>query len=505
MWRPDNLRDTVLMRLEPLRRHVAVWQTAWSLEKLRPKLIPRTADELSFLPAAIEIVETPASPLGRGTLWLVMALFSSGLLWACLGQVDIHATAQGRIITGGKTKPVAATEVATVAAIHVADGDHVTAGQVLVDLDPAGPQADSTRLSREWLEQAVTAARLKALLDGKDDFSFDASVDGRSNDVQLATLLTVHSQQLRQKLADHRATIEALEQERRQKEAERRGTLADIQRLEQTVPLLTEQAKTKREMSELGWQSRTEYLRVEQERIDRKQELEAARHKLAEADSAIANAAERLRQAEAQFRADTLSQLADAEQKAASLAQDLVKAEDRRRLYQLIAPVSGVVQQLAVHAPGAVVSQAQPVLMIVPENEGIAVEAALPNKDAGFVRPGQAVEIKVESFPFTRYGTVPGVVQTVSGDAVQGPDSDPTQRRSANTNASSTGQTPEGQGPVYSVRLKPLAGSIRADGSDVALTPGMAVTAEIKTGRRRLIEYVLDPVLRYRDESLRER
>jgi hemolysin D len=190
------------------------------------------------------------------------------------------------------------------------------------------------------------------------------------------------------------------------------------------------------------------------------------------------------------------------------LSRDLAKAEDRGRLFKLTAPVDGVVQQLAVHAPGAVVSQAQPVLMIVPENEGIAVEAALPNKDAGFVRPGQAVEIKVESFPFTRYGTVPGTVQTVSGDAVQGPDSDPTQRRPGTFGAgsnSSTGQTAEGQGAVYSVRIRPLADTIRVDGRDVALTPGMAVTAEIKTGKRRVIEYVLDPVMRYRDESLRER
>ncbi len=499
MWRPEDMRDALLMRLEPIRRHLAVWQAAWSLEKLRPRLVPRTADERAFLPAAIEIIETPASPLGRGTLWLVVALFSSALLWACLGQVDIHATAQGRIIPGGKTKPVAPSETASVAAIHVADGDHVTAGQVLVELDPAGPQADTARLAGERLEQIVAAARLRALLEGREDLTLPAGVEAPQ------ALLEVHRQQLRQKLADHRATIAALEDERRQKEAEHRGTAADIQRLEQTVPLLTEQANAKREMAEKGWQSRTEYLRVEQERIDRKQELEGARHKLAEDESAIANVAERLRQAEAQFRADTYAQLAEAEQKAASLAQDLAKAEDRRRLFHLTAPVSGVVQQLAVHAPGAVVSQAQPVLMIVPEDEGIAVEAALPNKDAGFVRPGQAVEIKVESFPFTRYGTVPGIVQTVSGDAVQGPDSDPTQRRPASTGASSTGQTPEAQGPVYSVRIKPLAQTIRADGNDVALTPGMAVTAEIKTGKRRVIEYVLDPVLRYRDESLRER
>ncbi len=149
-------------------------------------------------------------------------------------------------------------------------------------------------------------------------------------------------------------------------------------------------------------------------------------------------------------------------------------------------------QQLAVHGPGAVVSQAEPLLMIVPDNEGIAIEAALPNKDAGFVLPGQAVEIKVEAFPFTRYGTIAGEVTYVSGDAVQGPDSDPTQRRPSANSPSSTGQTAENQGAVYSVRVRPLVDHMRVEGRDVALTPGMAVTAEIKTGRRRVISYLLD-------------
>jgi hemolysin D len=145
---------------------------------------------------------------------------------------------------------------------------------------------------------------------------------------------------------------------------------------------------------------------------------------------------------------------------------------------------------------------------VVPDDDGIAVEAALPNKDAGFVLPGQSVEIKVEAFPFTRYGTVPGEVKLVSSDTMQGPDSDPTQRRQGGTGgggAAAGSQMSDANGPVYSVRIRPLRGTIHADGRDVALTPGMAVTAEIKTGRRRVISYLLDPVVQHVDESFRER
>ena len=498
---PNDLPDAlvaVLMRFQGLRRHFAVARQAWRQERRQPSKSLRSTEEMAFLPAVLEIVETPASPAGRGTALAVTALFASALIWACLGKVDIHATAQGRIIPGGKTKPVASSEMASVAAIFVKDGEHVQQGQVLVDLDPAAPQSDLLRLRREMQEQTVVALRQRALLDGRDDIVVPPGIDIP------AALLAVHLRQLHQKLADHRAMIDGLEHDRRQKQAERLGNQADIERLRDTVPLLTEQSRTKGEMAEMGWQSRTEFLRVEQERIDRLQELETARHRLAQTESAIASAGEKLRQAEAQFRAEALTQLAEAEQKAASLAHEVAKADDRRENYHLTAPVSGVVQQIAVHSVGAVVAPATPVLMIVPDGEGIIIEASLPNKDAGFVMPGQAAEIKIDALPFTRFGTIGGIVEVISADSVQDtgqrPAGDPGANRQTGQQASS-----DSLGPNYSVRVRPLADHLRAGDRDVALVPGMAVAVEIKTGRRRVIEYVLDPILHYEKESLRER
>ncbi|WP_158240638.1 HlyD family type I secretion periplasmic adaptor subunit [Telmatospirillum siberiense] len=487
--------DAVLMHLEPLRRLAASWRAAWQMERLRPRLSDRTATELAFLPAVLEIVESPASPLGRLTSWIIMVLFASILAWSCLGRVDIHATALGRIIPAGKTKTVAAGEIAIVAAIHVRDGDRVTAGQVLVDLDRIGTEADTARLSREHMELVVTAARLRALLDGKDTFAVEPAAP---------ELLAVHRQQLAQKQADHRAAQGALHREADEKEAIARGNAAEISRLVQTVPLLEERVRAKETLAAEGYGARNDFLQLKQELVDRRQQLETAREKLAETRAGLANVHQRMAQNEAQFRAEALAQLAEADQKAASLAQELAKAQDRDRQFRLTAPVDGVVQQLSVHAPGAVVSPGQPVVMIVPDAEGIAVEAALPNKDIGFVRPGQLAEIKIESFPFTRYGTVPGTVAVVSSDSVS-PDADPTRKTAAAQDPASTGQSKEGLGATYAVRLRLDHDSIPADGKDVILTPGMAVTAEIKTGRRTVISYLLDPVLRYGDESFRER
>jgi hemolysin D len=481
--------DTLLMRLEPLRRHIAVWQAAWASEKLRPKLAGRNAEELAFLPAAIEIVETPASPAGRATAIIIALMFAAAFIWASLGQLDIHATASGRIIPAGKTKPVASSETATVVAIHVTDGDHVKQGDVLVELDARNSQADATRLKRERLELLLTAQRARSLLDGRSDIAVPP------DETVPPLLLTLYRQELQHKAADHRAAVVSLQQELRQKEAELRSAQSEVGRLEQTVPLLEEQVKVKEEMAAKGWDSRTDFLKVQQDYIDRKQGLDSATHKRTEAEAAIAGANEKLRQIEDQFRADNLSQMAEAEQKAASLSQELAKAEQRDQSMKLIAPVDGVVQQLSVNSIGAVVTPAAPVLMVVPENDGIAIDAVLQNKDAGFIQPGQSVEIKVESFPFTRYGTVPGKVQHVSGDAMQ----------DAQGKSGGGGQMADQQGPMYSVRIALDTDHIQAEGRTVALTPGMAVTAEIKTGRRRVLEYLLDPVLRYRDESFRER
>jgi hypothetical protein len=180
----------------------------------------------------------------------------------------------------------------------------------------------------------------------------------------------------------------------------------------------------------------------------------------------------------AETRRATLDALNLAEQKAASLAQDLLKAENRGRLMRLVAPVGGTVQQLAVHTVGGVVTPAQPLLVIVPGDNPLEVEAFVENKDIGFVQAGQAAEVKIETFPFTRYGTLRGRVIHVSGDAIQD----------------------EKRALVYAARVKLEKATLRVDGKTVNLTPGMAVTVEIKTGKRRVVEYFLSPLLQYRDD-----
>ncbi len=186
----------------------------------------------------------------------------------------------------------------------------------------------------------------------------------------------------------------------------------------------------------------------------------------------------------AETRRATLDRLREAEQKMDALAQEQIKADSRSGLMRLTAPVAGTVQQLAVHTVGGVVTPAQPLLVIVPGDNPLEVEAFfVENKDIGFVRAGQTAEVKVETFNFTKYGTLRGTVTQVSGDAIQD----------------------EKRGLVYAARVKLDRTTLNVDGKTVSLSPGMAVTAEIKTGKRRVIEYFLSPLMQVGDESLRER
>jgi hemolysin D len=195
--------------------------------------------------------------------------------------------------------------------------------------------------------------------------------------------------------------------------------------------------------------------------------------------------------ARAAFHAETQRTLQDRNAQATSkiqqLSQDHTKATQRERLTQLSAPVDGVVQQLAVHSIGGVVTPAQPLMMVVPESATVTAEVAIANQDIGFVNAGQKAEVKIETFAYTQYGTVHATVDVVTADAV--------------TDDKRGTPAPS----YYPATLTLAQRSMQVDGKQLPLTPGMNVTAEIKTGQRRVIEYLLSPIQRAKSESLRER
>ena len=185
----------------------------------------------------------------------------------------------------------------------------------------------------------------------------------------------------------------------------------------------------------------------------------------------------------AETRRQAMDEMAQARRLADASHQDAQRAEASGALLQITAPVDGTVQQLQIHTVGGVVPAAQPIMQIVPSQGPLEVEAFVENKDVGFIHAEQTVAIKVQAFEYTKYGTLPARVVHISRDAI--PD--------------------EKKGLLYAVRIALEDDSLLVDGRRAALGPGMAITAEIKTGDRRVIEYVLSPLLRHADEALDER
>jgi hemolysin D len=288
---------------------------------------------------------------------------------------------------------------------------------------------------------------------------------------------------LRDQLAEYQAKVAAAQHLADQRKAALDQTRENILRLEATVPMEAERAATYKRLLEHEAVTKMDFLQAEGQRIDKTQELAGQKKRLQQDMAALAEADKHYRAMISEFQQSKQAELSILETTAASLTQDVTKAGQKADLQRLTTPIDGVVQQLAVHTVGGVVTPAQPLLIVVPQEHPVEVEAQVENKDIGFVSEGQPVEIKVEAFPFTLYGTIPGRVLTVSGDAAP----------------------IEKVGLVYPTRVSLDRGTIQVEGKQVHLTSGMAVTVEIKTGQRRVIEYLLSPLLKSVQESLRER
>jgi hemolysin D len=374
-----------------------------------PRLPVRRAfdHELAFLPAALEVVETPPSPIGRAIGATIIAIFCLALAWACLGTVDIVAVAPGRIVPSGSTKTVQPFDTGVVRAIHIRDGQSVKAGDALIELDPTMTEAD----------------------------------------------------------------VEHAKAELSQKQAERDTIAATISKLEAMIPVLQQKVEVRKYLADKALGSKLLYLTDYQELIGQQQDLVVQKSHYREAEAAVAAA-----------------------------TQNVLKAEHRTKLQLLTSPVDGVVQQLAVHTVGGVVTSAQPLLVVVPADARLEIEARVSNQDIGFVRTGQDVEVKVDTFNFTRYGLLHGKVTSLSQDAIL---RDKSQEKDDKTATGSKESTAEQS--FYSARISIDQTQMHVDGSLVNLGPGMAVTVEIKTGTRRIISYLLSPVAQYGHEALRER
>jgi hemolysin D len=460
----------------------------------------RRREEREFLPAALEIIETPVSPAARIMMGVVALLVIVAVAWAFVGQLDIVATANGRVIPSGQIKLIQPLEIGVVKKINVADGDHVAAGDVLIEIDPTTNAADRDRAAHNVMQAELDIARLSAVLvDDTSAFKPPAGADPALTDLE--------RRQVAAQLAQQKAKIDGLERQIAAKIAERDQANATIAKFDASVPLLQQKVDVYHKLRESQLSSLVQQIESERQLSEARYDRIAAVHQVEAAEAQIAALKQQRAEADADFHRQALDDLRKANQYAAEQRQDLIKATQRTGLQVLRAPVAGTVEQLSVHTIGGVAQPAQTLMVVVPDQSRLEVEAMLPNRDAGFVHAGQPAELKVEAFTYTRYGLLHGQVRTVSRDALRNerdaPNPDRNQDRGKPTSRQEQDST--AGNPAYLARISLAETAVETEEGPIPLEPGMTVTTEIKTGQRRVISYLLSPFMRYRHEALRER
>ena len=470
-----------------LARYRAILSAAWQArhELAGPK---RLADEAAFLPAALALQETPVHPAPRRTQWAIMALFTFAIVWACVGQLDIVAVAPGRIVVSDGSKVMQPLETGIVKAIHVRDGDRVQAGQVLIELDPTTANADSLAVQGQAAAARAEAQRAQALLRALSQALPDGQIGGTGTGTGTGTGAARQpppwpDTQAQAEWADISARLARLDAEITRRQAEGATAREALAKLQTTLPLAQKREEDVAALATHGFvaghagQDRT------RERVEMERDLSTQHARVAEGEAALAESRQTRTALLAETRRVQSDRLTKATLELAQLQQQGAKATHRESITRLTSPVAGTVQQLAIRTTGGVVTAAQPLLVVVPDDAEVTAEVSIDNKDIGFVRVGQTVAVKLEAFNFTRYGTVPATVKSVVADAVND----------------------EKRGAIFPAVLTLDQATISVDGKRIGLSPGTNVTAEIKTGKRRVIEYLLSPVQKVASESLKER
>ncbi len=453
-----------------------------SIQKLKELLKSYTTRSeeqrsMDFMPAALEVLENPPAPFYRAILLFILLFLVIAITWAIFAHMDIVVSGTGVVIPKGKVKVVQPLEPGIVRAIHVRDGQQVKKGDLLISMDDSESLTDIASLTSELETTALTVLRIEAELTGNPS-NWSPPRDADQNIVALQRRL------LNESLATQEERLAGLNREIERTEVECALLQDNIRRLNETLPLSQELFKKKRALAKKKLISEADFLQAKIEIKNVRHELSSARERLHEAEMRLERAGDEMRLAESEYSRDLLSRLTEARNRKAQLQHQLEKAENRKTQRELRSPADGIVQQLAINTVGGVVTAAQPLLVIVPTGGGLEVEAKILNKDIGFIEEQQPVSVKVAAYPYTRYGDLEGTIEWVAKDAV----------------------IDQQLGPIYPVRvaLKTLILPNLVNGRKGVLSPGMTVTTDVKVGQRRVIEYFLSPVMRYKDESLRE-
>lgn len=461
-----------------LKKYRTAFRASWAVRHqfAESKKLP---DELQFLPAHLELMETPVHPAPRWAIRIVSLLVVIVILIGVFFDLDIVVVSKGKLIPDNRVKVIQPAITGVIREILVNDGQSVVAGQELVRLDDSQASADTDKAHSSKVDSALAAARATALLIAQSK-RLNPKVDevaGASQAQQIETQNFVEGA-----YKEYLDKVESAQAQLSKRLADLDETRQNISKLQATVPIARRQADDYKGLVAGRYVAMHDYLDKEKTAVEAEHDLAAQTIHARELASAIQEQQAEVKSITSQFRREQLDSLNKSNQQVVQSQDDQSKAQTRQKLLSIYSPVAGTVEQLAVHTLGGVATAAQTLMEVVPD-DSLEVEVSIESKDVGFVAVGQNVAVKIDAFPYTRYGYVEGTVATVSNDSTQD----------------------KKLGLAFIAHVRLSSNRLRIDNKWVTLTPGMGVTAEIKTGKRNVAGYFFGPLVQGVQESMRER
>lgn len=438
----------------------------WFKQKREEK---KLSDNHEFEPLLVEIEDRPLNPAGRAIMWIIFAVIFFGSLWLYFGKVDVVVSARGKVVPNGEIKILQPIETGVIAKILAQEGEYVKKDQVLMQIDPTVTETSLESKEKDLATFVLETERLSALVNNKPFLPKEETY----KDVLIEQLSLY--EHLYSNLNETKAQY-AMKKE--QIVSQYNSAESDVLRLKGL--LKKEQEKAVRMKQVLDLIAKNDYEESLAAIINYKQQLSMAQYKASEAKHHLREIEKEEKVFIEKMMSEWYMQLVEKQKESRKLEAEINAIKFQNRQQQIRSPVDGYVGKLMVHTEGGVVSPAEKLISVVPNNTPLIIKATVLNQDIGFVAEGMPVAIKIDTFTFQKYGLIDGNVTFVGNDAIED----------------------EKLGPVYEIKIDPATTIMDIDGHIKHLEPGMSVTAEVKVGKRRIIEFFIYPIIRYLDEGV---
>lgn len=429
-----------------------------------------TKDKHEFTPLLVEIEERPTSPLGRGLLYTILAFMAIGLLWLFLAKIDVVVSARGKVVPEGEIKTLQPIESGSISAIRVREGQAVKKGEVLIEIDPSVTETDLESKQKNLSLLELELARLNALINNQPFIPIPSCTDSAAISAQQLAYISTKSAYEQQRMV--------IDQQILQGSAQSDSIRADVSRLRQLLANATERENRLKEVLDII--AKRDYVEAQNQRIEYQEQLRMKEHALSQSNSHIAELQNQLRLTTQQYRQKLLEELTQKNKETTALRTEVETTLFRHTKQQIVSPVDGYIGKLLITTVGGVVTPAEKLITIVPKDAPLLIKATVLNQDIGFVAKAMEAEVKIDTYDFQKYGLIHGNVKHIADDAIED----------------------EKLGPVYEISITPTNTTLKGEGKTLPIHAGMSVTAELKVGKRRVIEFFIYPMIKYLDEGL---